>query len=198
MLNSSLGDQELVKLYLEGSEKAFEMLLKRHKDRIYRFILSKIKDSEMASDIFQDTFMKVIFTMKSGAYNEEGKFLPWVMRIAHNLVIDVFRKNKKMRFLSESRGSDEDYSIFNRLSTDELSVLQVNCKNELDLQLNKLVDKLPEQQSGIIYMRLYQDLSFKEIAEIENISINTALGRMRYALINLRKMMDKYEVVTEY
>lgn len=192
----NLGDQELVTLYINGNERAFEVLLNRHKDRIYRFILSKINDSEQASDYFQDTFIKVILKLKEGNYNEEGKFLPWVLRIAHNLIIDGFRKNKKVRFLSETRSASEDYSVFNRLSNNDLNILQITCKEELEQQIVGLMAQLPENQQDILRMRLYQDLSFKEIAEMENISINTALGRMRYALINLRKIMDKYEVVT--
>jgi RNA polymerase sigma-70 factor (ECF subfamily) len=193
----SLGDQELVKLYVNGNEKAFELLITRHKDRVYRFILSKIKDTELANDYFQDTFMKVIVTLKGGNYNEEGKFLPWVLRIAHNLIIDGFRKNKKVRFLSETRSASEDYSVFSRLSNDDLNVLQITCKEELETQVVRFLDELPSAQKEIIYQRLYQDLSFKEIAEMEDISINTALGRMRYALINLRKLMDQHQVVTE-
>ncbi|MCF8268669.1 MAG: sigma-70 family RNA polymerase sigma factor [Crocinitomicaceae bacterium] len=193
----SLGDQELVKLYVNGNEKAFELLITRHKDRVYRFILSKIKDPELANDYFQDTFMKVIVTLKGGSYNEEGKFLPWVLRIAHNLIIDGFRKNKKVRFLSETRSASEDYSVFSRLSNDDLNVLQITCKEELETQVVRFLDELPVAQKEIIYQRLYQDLSFKEIAEMEDISINTALGRMRYALINLRKLMDQHQVVTE-
>jgi RNA polymerase sigma-70 factor (ECF subfamily) len=194
----SLGDQELVKLYVNGNEKAFELLITRHKDRVYRFILSKIKDPELANDYFQDTFMKVIVTLKGGNYNEEGKFLPWVLRIAHNLIIDGFRKNKKVRFLSETRSASEDYSVFSRLSNDDLNVLQITCKEELETQVVRFLDELPSAQKEIIYQRLYQDLSFKEIAEMEDISINTALGRMRYELINLRKLMDQHQVVTEY
>ena len=193
----SLGDQELVKLYVNGNEKAFELLITRHKDRVYRFILSKIKDPELANDYFQDTFMKVIVTLKGGNYNEEGKFLPWVLRIAHNLIIDGFRKNKKVRFLSETRSASEDYSVFSRLSNDDLNVLQITCKEELETQVVRFLDELPSAQKEIIYQRLYQHLSFKEIAEMEDISINTALGRMRYALINLRKLMDQHQVVTE-
>ena len=193
----SLGDQELVKLYVNGNEKAFELLITRHKDRVYRFILSKIIDPELANDYFQDTFMKVIVTLKGGNYNEEGKFLPWVLRIAHNLIIDGFRKNKKVRFLSETRSASEDYSVFSRLSNDDLNVLQITCKEELETQVVRFLDELPIAQKEIIYQRLYQDLSFKEIAEMEDISINTALGRMRYALINLRKLMDQHQVVTE-
>lgn len=194
----SLGDQELVKLYVNGNEKAFELLITRHKDRVYRFILSKVKDPELANDYFQDTFMKVIVTLKGGNYNEEGKFLPWVLRIAHNLIIDGFRKNKKVRFLSETRSASEDYSVFSRLSNDDLNVLQITCKEELETQVVRFLDELPAAQKEIVYQRLYQDLSFKEIAEMEDISINTALGRMRYALINLRKLMDQHQVVTEY
>jgi RNA polymerase sigma-70 factor, ECF subfamily len=193
----SLGDQELVKLYVSGNEKAFELLITRHKDRVYRFILSKVKDPELANDYFQDTFMKVIVTLKGGNYNEEGKFLPWVLRIAHNLIIDGFRKNKKVRFLSETRSASEDYSVFSRLSNDDLNVLQITCKEELETQVVRFLDELPAAQKEIIYQRLYQDLSFKEIAEMEDISINTALGRMRYALINLRKLMDQHQVVIE-
>ena len=193
----SLGDQELVKLYVNGNEKAFELLITRHKDRVYRFILSKVKDPELANDYFQDTFMKVIVTLKGRNYNEEGKFLPWVLRIAHNLIIDGFRKNKKVRFLSETRSASEDYSVFSRLSNDDLNVLQITCKEELETQVVRFLDELPAAQKEIIYQRLYQDLSFKEIAEMEDISINTALGRMRYALINLRKLMDQHQVVTE-
>jgi RNA polymerase sigma-70 factor, ECF subfamily len=193
----SLGDQELVKLYVNGNEKAFELLITRHKDRVYRFILSKVKDPELANDYFQDTFMKVIVTLKGGNYNEEGKFLPWVLRIAHNLIIDGFRKNKKVRFLSETRSASEDYSVFIRLSNNDLNVLQITCKEELETQVVRFLDELPAAQKEIIYQRLYQDLSFKEIAEMEDISINTALGRMRYALINLRKLMDQHQVVIE-
>jgi RNA polymerase sigma-70 factor (ECF subfamily) len=198
MLLSSLEDQALVKLYIRGNEKAFEMLVNRHKDRVYRFICSKIHDRELALDYFQDTFMKVVTTMKSGTYNEEGKFLPWVLRIAQNLIIDNYRRNKKVRMLSETRCANEDYSVFNRLSTNELNALELQCKEELDGQLVDMMNMLPENQRVILYMRLFQDYSFKEIAEEEGISINTALGRMRYGLLNLRKMIDKNQVVTEY
>lgn len=198
MLLSSLEDQELVKLYIRGNEKAFEILVNRHKDRIYRLICSKIRDRDIALDYFQDTFIKVVTTMKSGSYNEEGKFLPWVMRIANNLIIDNYRKNKKVKLLSETRSGTEEYSIFNRLSTMDLSVLEQQCKGELEGQMVELMNLLPEAQRSILYMRIFQEMSFKEIAEEEEISINTALGRMRYALINLRKLIDKHGIVMEY
>ena len=198
MLLSSLEDQELVKLYIRGNEKAFEILVNRHKDRIYRFICSKIRDRDVALDYFQDTFIKVVTTMKSGSYNEEGKFLPWVMRIANNLIIDNYRKNKKVKLLSETRSGTDEYSIFNRLSTMDLSALEKQCKGELEGQMVELMNLLPEAQRSILYMRIFQELSFKEIAEEEGISINTALGRMRYALINLRKLIEKHGIVMEY
>ncbi|MFM2037397.1 MAG: hypothetical protein RL432_336 [Bacteroidota bacterium] len=198
MLLSSLEDQELVKLYIRGNEKAFEILVNRHKDRIYRLICSKIRDRDIALDYFQDTFIKVVTTMKSGSYNEEGKFLPWVMRIANNLIIDNYRKNKKVKLLSETRSGTEEYSIFNRLSTMDLSVLEQQCKGELEGQMVELMNLLPEAQRSILYMRIFQEMSFKEIAEEEEISINTALGRMRYALINLRKLIEKHGIVMEY
>jgi len=198
MLLSSLEDQDLVKLYIRGNEKAFEILVNRHKDRIYRFICSKIRDRDVALDYFQDTFIKVVTTMKSGSYNEEGKFLPWVMRIANNLIIDNYRKNKKVKLLSETRSGTEEYSIFHRLSTMDLSALEQQCKGELEGQMVELMNLLPESQRSILFMRIFQELSFKEIAEEEGISINTALGRMRYALINLRKMIEKHGIVMEY
>ena len=197
MIQNKSSDSELVSGYQNGNEKAFEVLLHRHKSRVYTAIYLIVKDRYVAEDLLQETFIKAINTIRGGRYNEEGKFLPWVMRIAHNLVIDGFRKDKKMRFLSETRSATEDYSIFSRLSSDELNILEVTCKDELELQVVHFMEKLPKLQRDIVYMRLFQDLSFKEIAEMEDISINTALGRMRYALINLRKMIDKYEVVVD-
>lgn len=194
----TVADQELIKLYLSGKENAFAELLNRHKDRIFRYINSKVRDSDLANDIFQDVFMKVITTMKSGNYNEEGKFLPWLMRIAHNLVIDHFRKTNKVRFLSESRTISEEFNIFHKLSNDDMNFLDSTCAAELESQMVELLDHLPMMQREIVQMRIFQDLSFKEIAEMEDISINTALGRMRYALINLRKLIETNRIVMEY
>jgi RNA polymerase sigma-70 factor (ECF subfamily) len=194
----NVADQELIKLYLSGKENAFAELLYRHKDRIFRYINSKVRDSDLANDIFQDAFMKVITTMKSGNYNEEGKFLPWLMRIAHNLVIDHFRKTNKVRFLSESRTISEEFNIFHKLSNDDKNFLDSTCSAELESQMVELLDHLPTMQREIVQMRIFQDLSFKEIAEMEDISINTALGRMRYALINLRKLIETNRIVMEY
>jgi RNA polymerase sigma-70 factor, ECF subfamily len=193
-----LADQELINLYLSGNELAFAELLKRHKDRVFRYINSKVRDSDLANDLFQDAFMKVITTMKGGQYNEEGKFLPWIMRISHNLIIDHFRKTNKVRFLSESRTINEEFTIFHKLSTDEKNYVEERCETELESQMLGLLDHLPAMQREIVQMRIFQDLSFKEIAEMEDISINTALGRMRYALINMRKLIDTNKIVMEY
>ena len=185
-------------MYLSGNELAFAELLKRHKDRVFRYINSKVRDSDLANDLFQDAFIKVITTMKGGQYNEEGKFLPWLMRISHNLIIDHFRKTNKVRFLSESRTINEEFTIFHKLSTDEKNYLDERCETELESQMLGLLDHLPAMQREIVQMRIFQDLSFKEIAEMEDISINTALGRMRYALINMRKLIDTNKIVMEY
>jgi len=192
-----LDDQELVSLYMQGEEQAFEVLLLRHKDKMYRTIYSKVRDRELAEDIFQETFVKIIRTLKMGNYNEEGKFLPWAMRISQNLVIDHFRKDSRMRMISESSSKNEDFNIFSVLKLEDENVEQSITRNELETQMVKLMDHLPESQKEIIMQRLFQDLSFKEIADMEGISINTALGRMRYALINLRKLIDKHNLVVD-
>ena len=192
-----MSDCDLIQLYLSGNEKPFEVLLLRHKDRLFRFINSKVKDAALANDLFQDTFVKIINTMKLGNYNEEGKFLPWAQRIAHNLVIDYFRKKNKVRIISECNSFDEEYSIFYKIASDEKNYLQTQSYNELETQMVNLISYLPDPQKEMIEMRIFQDMSFKEIAESEDISINTALGRMRYALINMRKLIEKHKMVTE-
>lgn len=194
---TQLDDCNLVQLYVAGDENAFQTLLFRYKDRIFRVIKSKVKDHDLANDIFQDVFIKVINTIKSGHYNEEGKFLPWVMRIAHNLIIDHFRKTSRHRHISESSSTKEDYNVFTTLSCDNKNIEEQITTKELLDQMVLLVDYLPDSQQKIINMRIFQDLSFKEIAEIENISINTALGRMRYALLNIRKMIEKHGIIME-
>ena len=198
MVLSNLGDSDLITSYINGNEKAFETLLLRHKDRVYRYIYSKLKDSQLSNDVFQDTFVKVVNTIKLGNYNEEGKFLPWCMRIAHNLVIDHFRRQSKMRMISETSPFDSSYSIFHKIDSGEDNYLESKTKEELKNQMVSLIDYLPEVQKEIIRLRIFQDLSFKEIAELKDISINTALGRMRYALINMRKLIDKHNLVTHF
>jgi RNA polymerase sigma-70 factor (ECF subfamily) len=194
---SSLDDRYLVQLYKDGNETAFKTLLFRHKDKIFRFIQMKVRDTDLSNDIFQDTFIKVVNTIKAGSYNEEGKFLPWVMRIAHNLIIDHFRRNARVRMISEASSNSSEYSILTNISCPTKNIEdQITSKELLD-QMVELVDYLPKTQREIVSMRIFHDMSFKEIAESENISINTALGRMRYALINLRKLIDKHSIVVD-
>jgi RNA polymerase sigma-70 factor (ECF subfamily) len=190
-------DRILIQLYKEGNEDAFKQLLFRHKDKIFRFIKLKVKDVDLANDIFQDVFIKVINTIKSGTYNEEGKFLPWVMRIAHNLIIDHFRRNTRYKHVSESSSLKDDYNVFSTLSSENKNIEEQITTKELLDQMVILVDYLPHSQKKILNMRIFQDMSFKEIAEIENISINTALGRMRYAILNIRKLIEKHQLVID-
>jgi len=184
-------DSVLVNNYIHGSEKSLEILVQRHKQRIFSFIISKVLDKEIAEDIFQDTFIKVINTLKRGKYNEEGKFLPWVMRIAHNLIIDHFRRNKRIPKFNNT----DEFDIFDVLSDEMLSVENQIINNQILDDVRSLIEELPEDQKDVLLMRMYRDMSFKEIAENTNVSINTALGRMRYALINLRKLIEKYHIV---
>lgn len=193
-----LEDHKLVTHYINGKEEAFETLLLRHKDKIYNYIYIKIRDHALAQDIFQDTFVKIVQTLKKGKYNEEGKFLPWAMRIAHNLVIDYFRKANKVRMISESSSRTDDFNIFSVLELDEDNAQEVITKTELESQMIALIDHLPDSQRDILNMRIFQEMSFKDIADRENISINTALGRMRYALINMRKLIEKHNLVTHF
>jgi len=192
-----LDDRDLISLYINGDDKAFEVLLMRHKDKIYRFIYLKVRDRVVAEDIFQEAFVKIINTLKLGTYNEEGKFLPWAMRISHNLVIDHFRRTSKVRMISESSSSKEDFNIFSVLQQEGRNTEQQITYDELEQQMVNLIEHLPVTQREILKMRIFQELSFKDIAEMEDISINTALGRMRYALINLRKLIEKHNLVTD-
>jgi RNA polymerase sigma-70 factor (ECF subfamily) len=198
MINKQTEDRDLINAYVKGNEKAFEILLMRHKNKIHRFIGMKLRDADLTEDIFQETFIKIINTLKSGAYNEEGKFLPWAMRIAHNLVIDHFRKSSRVRLISESSSKSDDFNIFSTLKLTDENIEQSITRGELESQMVDLVEYLPDTQRDILKMRIFQDLSFQDISEMENISINTALGRMRYALINLRKLIEKHEMVVEF
>ncbi|OGS74089.1 MAG: RNA polymerase subunit sigma-24 [Flavobacteria bacterium RIFCSPLOWO2_12_FULL_35_11] len=184
-------DSVLVNNYINGHEKSLEILIIRHKQRIFSFILSKVSDREVAEDIFQDTFIKVINTLKRGAYNEEGKFLPWVMRISHNLIIDHFRRNKRLPKFNNT----DDFDIFDVLSDEMLSIENQIIKSQILEDVRNLIEELPEDQKEVLLMRMYRDMSFKEIAENTDVSINTALGRMRYALINLRKLIEKHNII---
>ena len=190
MLLSNISDQELVKQYINGDNKSFEILLNRHKNRVFAFIMSKIKNKDLSEDIFQDTYVKVVNSLQKGKYNEEGKFLPWVMRIAHNLVIDHFRKQKKMHMVR----SNNDFDIFDVIKDDNINVDDRLIRDQIFSDLRGLINLLPNDQKEVLMMRYFEEMSFKKIAEHFDISINTALGRMRYALINLRVLKKKRHV----
>lgn len=183
-------DRQLVEAYIRGNEECFQELLKRYKSRVFGKITMYVKDRAAAEDIFQDTFMKAIHALKDGQYNEEGKFSAWIMRIAHNLCIDYFRVRKKMPM---ARAND-DYDPFDFICSGEKNVEQASINKQVLTDAKRLLNQLPEEQREIVMMRLYYDMSFKEISDTLDISINTALGRMRYALINLRKLIEKHQV----
>ena len=184
-------DSVLVKGYINGCERSLAVLIERHKLKIYNFIYSKVFDRDIAEDIFQDTFIKVIKTLRKGAYQEEGKFLPWVMRISHNLVIDYFRKNNRMPKFE----NNTDFDIFSVLHDGSLNAENIMIKGQVEDDLRRIVQELPEDQKEVLVMRIYKEMSFKDISEQTGVSINTALGRMRYALINIRKVIEKHNIV---
>ena len=184
-------DQELIKTYLKGNDKAFEILLKRHKDKIYTSIYLFVKDTEMANDIFQDVFIKIVDTLRKGKYNHEGKFLQWAMRISYNMCVDNFRRNKRRTKVS----STETFDIFDVLESKDDNMETMMIKSQMHKKVRSLVDELPPEQREVVILRHYADMSFKEISQLTRVSINTALGRMRYALINMRKMADERNMV---
>jgi len=194
MRSSNLDDSVLIARYISGQEKPLEILINRHKQRVFGFIYSKVLDKEVAEDIFQDTFIKVINTLKKGNYNEEGKFLPWILRISHNLVIDFFRKNKRMPLFKNTA----DFDIFSVLADSKINIEGQIIKDQIHADVYKLLSSLPDDQREVLEMRLYKDMSFKETSEQTGVSINTALGRMRYALINLRKTIAAKEIILTY
>ena len=191
-----LTDEDLVRKFAKGDNGAFETLLMRHKDRVYTYIFNIVREHSIADDIFQDTFIKVIMTLKQGRYYDAGnKFVAWVMRIAHNQTIDYYR-----RLISDKEISNDGYEVgdlFDEVSLYDYSVQDVIEREEALHDVETLISMLPDEQQRIVMMRYYQDLSFKEIADLEHISINTALGRMRYALINMRKNAQKYNLVRD-
>ncbi|MBL6875976.1 MAG: sigma-70 family RNA polymerase sigma factor [Chitinophagales bacterium] len=183
-------DQELVREYLTGSENALEHLITRHKEKVFTSIIIFTKDRYLAEDLFQDTFIKVINKLKAGKYKEEGKFLPWVMRISYNICIDHYRKTKRSPKVVNTEGFD----IFDILPLSQESPEQLMMGNQSKDKVRKLLEELPEEQKEVVLLRHYYDFSFKEIAELTGVSINTALGRMRYSLINLRKVIEEKQI----
>ncbi|MCP4551243.1 MAG: sigma-70 family RNA polymerase sigma factor [Bacteroidetes bacterium] len=188
----SISDKELIKRYLNDDNSGLEILIHRHKNRVFAYILMIVKDKQLADDIFQDTFIKVINTIKAGSYKEEGKFIQWVMRIAHNLIIDFFRKSKRMPVLDNK---NESFDIFDTISINDPSIEESIITQQIHKDVRQLIECLPSEQKEVLYLRHYTEMSFKDIAEHTNVSINTALGRMRYALINLRKLIKEKEII---
>jgi len=185
-------DKELISSYLNGNQVSLERLIQRHQNRVFAYILMVVKDKQLADDIFQDTFIKVINTVRSGAYKEEGKFIQWVMRIAHNLIIDYFRKSKRIPVVEND---NDDFDIFDTIRFTDPSIEDQMITDQIHDDVRKLIELLPPEQKEVLFMRHYSEMSFKDIAEQTDVSINTALGRMRYALINLRKLIKEKNVI---
>jgi RNA polymerase sigma factor (sigma-70 family) len=187
-----LDDNELVSSYLNGDMASIEVLINRHKNKVYSFILFNVKKQHLAEDLFQDTFVKVVRSLNKGKYVENGKFISWVMRIARNLIIDHFRKEKNM---STTASGDTKVDVFNSIKLCDENIEDLMIHEQILSEVRDLIEELPDDQREVVMMRLYQDLSFKEIADLTGVSINTALGRMRYALINMRKIIDQRKLV---
>lgn len=192
MKASKTSDSQLITEYLGGNQISLEKLITRHKNRVFAYILMVVKDKQLADDIFQDTFIKVINTMQAGSYKEEGKFIQWVMRIAHNLIIDHFRKSKRIPVVNND---NSEFDIFDTIQFTDPSVEDKMITDQIHQEVRNLIEFLPQEQKEVLFMRHYADMSFKDIAEQTDVSINTALGRMRYALINLRKLISEKEIV---
>lgn len=190
-MNTVISDYELLQRFIKGEQSCFEDLINRHKNKVFSYISLYIRDQALAEDIFQDTFLKVIQSVKKGKYQDNGKFLSWVMRIAHNLIIDHFRRLKQINTVSND---DYESDLFNSRKLADSSVEDVIVKTQIRKDVRKLISQLPEDQREVVILRHYTGLSFKEIADVTDVSINTALGRMRYALINMRKMMEESRV----
>jgi len=184
----TLSDQDLVQAYIKGDHSAIEVLINRHRSKVYTYIILTIKNQQLAEDLFQETFIKVIQSLKAGKYKDNGKFLSWVIRIAHNLIIDHFRKEKQMNAISND---DSEVDLFNSKKLSDSNIEEMIIDSQIKSEIRILINELPEDQREVVLLRHYGGLSFKEIADQTDVSINTALGRMRYALINLRKLIQE-------
>lgn len=191
MHQNDVTDNELIVSYLKGNEISLQKLILRHQQKVFASINMLVKNKELAEDIFQETFIKVINTLRAGNYQEEGKFLPWVIRIGHNLVIDHFRRDNRMPMVRDT----EDYSVMNSLKLTDGNIEDQMMKEQTHKEVRLLINELPFDQREVVIMRHFADMSFKEIAETTNVSINTALGRMRYALINMRRLIQQKNLV---
>lgn len=190
---TKLNDKDLILQYLEGNNKCFEVLLNRHRERIYTSIYLFVKDSDLAQDIFQDVFIKIVDTLRKGKYNHEGKFLQWALRISYNMCVDNFRRSKRRTKVNAT----ETFDIFDILQTGDDNMETTMIKEQLHNKVRSLVDQLPPEQREVVVLRHFADMSFKEISQLTRVSINTALGRMRYALINMRKMVNDHELLLD-
>jgi RNA polymerase sigma-70 factor (ECF subfamily) len=190
-MNKMISDYELIQRFIKGEQSCFEHLIHRHKNKVFAYISLYIRDQALAEDLFQDTFMKVIQSIKAGKYQDNGKFISWVMRIAHNLIIDHFRKVKQMNTVSND---DYESDLFNSKKLSESTVEDDMIKRQIQKDVRKMISHLPDDQREVVILRHYAGLSFKEIADITDVSINTALGRMRYALINMRKLIEEKKI----
>ena len=190
---SKFSDQELISAFISGKSKYINIIIKRHQSRVLGYIIVSVKDKDIANDIFQDTFIKVVNKLKEGAYNEQGKFISWVLRIAHNLIIDHYRKTSRVHMVR----SNDEYDVFNTLPVFDKNKEEEIIAQQTHTKIRDLVELLPQSQREVLKMRHYQDMNFKDIAENTNVSINTALGRMRYAIINLRKMATESGISIE-
>ena len=195
MFMKTYTDSQLITKYKQGSEKALSTLIERHQKDLFTYIFYKIMDEDLANDVFQDTFMKIIITFKENRYNEEGKFILWAKRIAHNLIIDHFRLKTKHNKVSESSFDNEEFSIFDLIAENEENIEERLISKQINDDLFKMLHLLPENQQEVIKLRFFDGLSFKEIADQTETSINTTLGRVRYALINLRKIMEENHII---
>lgn len=188
----SLSDSTLITQFTSGNSQSFSILVDRYQKRVYGFIFSKVKDAELADDVFQDTFVKVIKNLRLGKYKDEGRFLSWVMRIAHNIIMDHFRKINR---LPKHESKHEDLDVLDRLVEQSSSIEDLMIETQIHADLSLLIDELPQTQKEVLHMRLFQEMSFKDIGEQTGVSINTALGRMRYAVLNLRKLIEERNLI---
>ena len=188
----NLSDEKLVMLYADGLNQAFDILVERYKDKVYSYILHIVKCEDLADDLFQETFVKAIVTINQGRYTESGKFLPWIYRIAHNLIIDTFRQEKSVSTVSSD---SEEINILNRKELCESTIEDLLITEQIHKDIKNIVNALPQSQRDVLTMRYYKNMSFKEIADITNVSINTALGRMRYAIMNMRRIAEENNII---
>jgi RNA polymerase sigma-70 factor (ECF subfamily) len=190
-MSKMISDYELIERFIKGEESCFDQIIRRHKNKVFAYISLYIRDQALAEDLFQDTFMKVIQSVRNGKYQDNGKFISWVMRIAHNLIIDHFRRQKQINTVSND---DYESDLFNSKKFAEDNVEDDMIKRQIQKDVRRMISSLPDDQREVVILRHYSGLSFREIADITDVSINTALGRMRYALINMRKMMEEKNI----